>query len=111
MSGAGETAWGRRAGARHFEAGGGGNSGPRWNAERWLAGWRLRLPGAGKIQKKLSPYLFPYDGLPVNIKDYDRQTARDFPLILDLLGKTLIRPGERKRIVGRQKPALVDETR
>lgn len=67
----------------------------RWNAERWLAGWRLSDPGAGKdVQQKLSPYLIPYDALPENIKDYDRQAAHIVPLLLDRLGKVLVRPGD-----------------
>jgi hypothetical protein len=52
----------------------------RWNAERFLAGWKL-----GKERdkdKKTSPYLVAWDELPEDIKDYDRNIVRELPKML-----------------------------
>lgn len=66
----------------------------RWNAERWLAGWRLCEPDIDKetrLAKKLSPYLVAYDGLPEDIKEYDRQHVRDMPQIFFAGGQVMER--------------------
>jgi hypothetical protein len=67
----------------------------RWNAERWLAGWSFCEADVDKqtrLAKKLSPYLVPYDDLPEEIKEYDRNYARDIPALLSRDGKVLEPP-------------------
>ena len=44
----------------------------RWNAERALAGWTL---GGKNTERKVTPYLIPYDDLPKNIKEFDRRST------------------------------------
>lgn len=46
----------------------------RWNAERFLAGWER---GDKDVSKKRSPYLVPYDELPNDIKQYDRDAVQN----------------------------------
>ena len=53
----------------------------RWNAERWLAGWRL---GKKDLIKKTSPWLLPWEELPDEIKEFDRQAVREIPLRLKI---------------------------
>lgn len=56
----------------------------RWNRERILQGWSLG--GQKDIANRLSPYLRPFNELPVNMQDYDRDAVRSLPRILDELG-------------------------
>lgn len=65
----------------------------RWNAERWLAGWQL---GPRAPKERTSPYLVPWEDLPDNIRDYDRDFVRDIPAILARKQKYVYRamPGE-----------------
>jgi hypothetical protein len=52
----------------------------RWIAERRLAGWRY---AAGKdVANRLNPYLVPFDDLPPEIKEYDREIVRRIPFTL-----------------------------
>ncbi|MBN1567642.1 MAG: hypothetical protein JXA73_07330 [Acidobacteria bacterium] len=55
----------------------------RWNAERFLSGW---TPGPKDIAKKMSPYLVPWEQLPDNIREYDREAVRQIPHLLSLVG-------------------------
>jgi len=56
----------------------------RWNNERIFDGWML---GETKdIEKKISPYLVPWDQLPEEIKEYDRQAVRGMPDFLASAG-------------------------
>ncbi|MFW6161440.1 MAG: NAD-binding protein [Planctomycetota bacterium] len=60
----------------------------RWSAERWLEGW---TPGPRDPDRKTTPYLVPYDELPQAVRDYDRQTVREIPALLDLVGQKIYR--------------------
>ena len=49
----------------------------RWNAERWLAGWRYGPPG--KRHERMNEYLVPWDELDDSIKKYDRDAITEIP--------------------------------
>ncbi len=52
----------------------------RWNVERLLAGWRY---GETKdIDRKISPYLVPWDRLPDSVKHWDRIAVQAIPALL-----------------------------
>jgi len=52
--------------------------------ERLKSGWIL---GEVKnVDKKISPYLLPYEELTEEIKDYDRDTIRNIPVLLGMIG-------------------------
>lgn len=56
----------------------------RWNVERLVDGWRW-----GKIRdvsKKISPYLVPWNELPEDVKEWDRETVRKIPEYLKMEG-------------------------
>ncbi|NUM52303.1 MAG: NAD-binding protein [Candidatus Hydrogenedentes bacterium] len=57
----------------------------RWNAERFLAGWTL---GDKDVARRRSPYLVPYDELPDAVKQYDRDTVRNMPRLVELAKRT-----------------------
>ncbi len=62
----------------------------RWNVERLKDGWR---PGPKKdIAGKISPYLVGWKDLPEQIKDYDRNAARQFPAIVSASGLEITYP-------------------
>jgi siroheme synthase (precorrin-2 oxidase/ferrochelatase) len=62
-----------------------------WQKEREAEGWTY---GPEKdVVKKKSPYLGPYDGLPEEIKDYDRNTVRAIPTFLAEGGFAVVRLG------------------
>ncbi len=63
----------------------------RWNAERRLAGW---TPGPRDPERRTTPYLVPYDELPDEIQDYDRQAVRQIPALLELVGQRVCRRGD-----------------
>ena len=55
-----------------------------WVREREETGW---VYGEVKdTEKKISPYLVPYDELTEEIKDHDRDTIRNIPNLLSMLG-------------------------
>jgi hypothetical protein len=59
-----------------------------WVKERIDSGW---VYGENKdIENKMSPYLVPYDELTEEIKDYDRDTIRNIPELLELIGMKII---------------------
>lgn len=63
----------------------------RWNAERWLAGWRH-----GKTQDKAnrtSPYLVPWDKLDPAIQKYDFEAIEQIPELVKsaMPGKKIVR--------------------
>ncbi len=64
----------------------------RWNAERWLAGWRLGSPK--DTANKVSPWLIPWDDLPPNIREYDLEAVRMIPDVLRVVGQRLARVGD-----------------
>jgi len=49
----------------------------RWNAERWLAGWRYGPPG--KKTERISPHLGPWNDLDPSIKKYDHDAVTEIP--------------------------------
>lgn len=58
-----------------------------WVKERIASGWIL---GQTKdSEKKVSPYLIPYEELNDEIKNYDRDTIRNIPDLLKLIGMGL----------------------
>ena len=61
----------------------------RWEAERRQDGWH-----SGPVRdlgRKLSPYLVPWEGLPEEIKDLDRDAIRALPTFLARAGFAIIR--------------------
>jgi hypothetical protein len=60
-----------------------------WVKERTSSGWKY---GEIKnIEKKISPYIVPYDELTEEIKDLDRDTIRNIPELLDMIGMNIYR--------------------
>jgi hypothetical protein len=56
----------------------------QWVQERIQDGWKL---GEDKdIENKISPYLIPYSELNEEIKELDRDTIRNIPMLVDLAG-------------------------
>ncbi len=56
----------------------------RWMAERFMAGWSY---GPEKdTPNRISPYLVPWDEVPDNVQEYDRDFARILPHVLKLGG-------------------------
>jgi hypothetical protein len=52
----------------------------RWNSERQLDGW---VYGKKRdVENKISPYIVPWNILPDDVKEYDRQAMRELPALL-----------------------------
>jgi len=61
----------------------------RWEIERRQDGWR---PGPARDPaRKLSPYLVPWENLPEEIKDLDRDAIRALPTFLARAGFAITR--------------------
>jgi len=60
----------------------------RWVDERRANGWTL---GAKDTARQQTPYLIPYDELPEEIKEYDRDVVRALPLVLARAGMSMRR--------------------
>ena len=60
----------------------------RWWREREAAGW---TPGPRDVDAKRSPYLVPYEELPEDVKDYDRNTVRGIPAFVAHAGFSVVR--------------------
>ena len=56
----------------------------RWNMQKLLDGWKYG--NKKNIEKKISPYLIPYEDLSENIKEYDREAVVNFPSVLSKIG-------------------------
>lgn len=55
-----------------------------WVQERLSSGWVF---GEIKnVDKKISPYLIPYNELTDEVKDFDRDTVRNIPALLNMIG-------------------------
>ena len=52
----------------------------RWNAERWLAGWRYGAPS--NKPRRISEYLVPWKDLDDSIRNYDREAVAEIPACL-----------------------------
>lgn len=63
----------------------------RWVEDRIKLGWRQ---GPKDVANKVSPYLIPYDDLTEEIKDLDRDTIRNIPLLLAKTGFSIYRKEE-----------------
>jgi hypothetical protein len=63
----------------------------RWNAERWLAGWRLGTP-ADKL-RRISPHLVPWSALEADIQKYDLEAIEQIPDLVRnaMCGKKIVR--------------------
>ena len=60
-----------------------------WVKERGVSGW---VYGEVKnIEKKISPYIVPFDKLTGEIKDLDRDTIRNIPELLGMIGMSIYR--------------------
>ena len=64
----------------------------RWNAGRFLSGWRF-APGKKNVELKTSPRLLPWADLPEDIRAYDREVVRNIPRIVALGGGQISRTG------------------
>ncbi len=62
----------------------------RWCEERRSRGWSYS-PGQKNIKKKTSPYLVPWEKLPDEIKEYDRNMVRGLPSFLAQAGFQIYR--------------------
>ena len=61
----------------------------RWNAERLHQGWRH---GQEKdVEGKISPALVPWEDLPKEIREYDREAVRNWPRILAEAGWMVVK--------------------
>jgi hypothetical protein len=60
----------------------------RWVTERLQSGWR---PGPRDPAQKLTPYRIPFEELPKEIADYDRDAVRGIPAALALIDLQLVR--------------------
>lgn len=61
----------------------------RWNAERSLSGWTFGKQKNDKTRK--TPYLIDWKDLSEDIKDYDRNTVKNIPNVLGLVGLKVVR--------------------
>ncbi len=62
----------------------------RWLKERKRQGWKYSS-GSKNLKKKTSPYLLPWQELPENVKEYDRNTVRKMPYFLGRAGYQIYR--------------------
>jgi hypothetical protein len=58
-----------------------------WMRERLQSGW---VYGAEKDEVgRVSPYLVPFEDLSEDIKEIDRDTIRNIPILLDMIGMAI----------------------
>jgi voltage-gated potassium channel Kch len=62
----------------------------RWMAERLLDGWTY-APGPKDLRRKRTPWLIPWQEMPEEQKDYDRNTVRNLPRFLTKAGLRIVR--------------------
>jgi hypothetical protein len=73
----------------------------RWMAERFLSGWNQ---GSKDSERRLSPYLVPWEKLDEHIRQYDRDFVQTIPSVLAQFGRQIRRgrtshdPGEQKAV-------------
>jgi hypothetical protein len=65
----------------------------RWIREREAAGWR-QVDGDTQADpvRKTTPYMIPFDALPDDIAEYDREFVREIPKLLASAGLQIVRP-------------------
>ena len=78
----------------------------RWVTERLESGWRLGPKDTGR---KTTPYLIPFDELPNDIADLDRDAVRQIPDALALVDLKATRSATSSGHVGR--PTLIGDDR
>ncbi|MBR3158541.1 MAG: hypothetical protein IKF14_05485 [Atopobiaceae bacterium] len=67
----------------------------RWIEERLQAGWTLDATAkASDPVARTSPYLVPYEELDEDVKEYDRDAARQLIPLIKRAGLALVRPGD-----------------
>jgi preprotein translocase subunit Sss1 len=78
----------------------------RWVEERTLQGWKYAP--AKDIDKKLSPYLVPWEKLSEEIREYDRNVVRGTPRFLVKAGFQVhrIKKGEKASVIEKMKPMV-----
>jgi hypothetical protein len=69
----------------------------RWNAERWLAGWRYGAPS--NKARRISENLVSWDELHESIREYDRKAVELIPKLVALVNPPM-------RVVRNGKPGL-----
>jgi hypothetical protein len=62
----------------------------RWMAERLLDGWTY-APGPKDLRRKRTPWLVPWEDMPEEQRDYDRNTVRNLPRFLAQAGLRIVR--------------------
>lgn len=62
----------------------------RWVAERRLDGWTF-APGPKDLRRKRTPWLIPWEEMPEEQRDYDRNTVRNLPQFLAHAGLQIVR--------------------
>jgi voltage-gated potassium channel Kch len=62
----------------------------RWMAERLLDGWAY-APGPKDLRRKRTPWLIPWEEMPEEQRDYDRNTVRNLPRFLAQAGLRIVR--------------------
>jgi voltage-gated potassium channel Kch len=62
----------------------------RWMAERLLDGWTY-APGPKNLRRKRTPWLIPWEQMPEEQRDYDRNTVRNLPRYLAQAGLRIVR--------------------
>jgi hypothetical protein len=78
----------------------------RWVTERLRSGWRL---GPKDVERKTTPYLIPFDELPDDIADLDRDAVRQIPAALELVDLKVVRSATSSDHVGT--PTLIGDDR
>jgi len=64
----------------------------RWVRERIEDGWQQVDDVADKdVANKTTPYLIPFDKLPRDIADFDRNAIRSIPAVLESTGQRVVR--------------------
>ena len=64
----------------------------RWVRERIEDGWQQVDDVADKdVANKMTPYLIPFDKLPRDIADFDRNAIRSIPAVLESTGQRVVR--------------------
>ena len=61
----------------------------RWIEERFAEGWKFG-PMKNKDQK-ITPWLIPYDQLPEEMKEFDRDPVRNIPALLARIDLKVVR--------------------
>lgn len=68
----------------------------RFVEERLRDGWSYS-PGPKDVDRKTSPYLAPYDQLPEEVREMNRISVRELPMLLTTAGLQIYRiPSELK---------------